>query len=454
MILFPPEAQTYYDEKAYSFIAALKPSPVRLKSQPPRGSVAHLPITHLTDVDLSDAQHSYIDGLGRFLGFEIHKANIHEFLPKEAAEDLERVVDKVAGRHELEQYCDATYVLRHLLGWVQRRRLQEPAENSWTADLLASLIHDINDQIILVPLDCIRIEVPFRIGQVSFDYFTEASIDAILLKIHEENPDFEYFSEKFRKRYQGRVYAKFQCKAEKGYAQKLAFAHTDKALEILKLFNPAAFEIRAPCFLCRLGQVTPPQWHAFHASPDGNVKLLSEGVEFSHSSVYNFLVNRKVLNSIQHSGFGIATQLLSKKRLSDLEERCLEAISHFAHGVASVSPQDRLIHALVAVESLLLADINEPVQSNLGNRVALLVSPKLGDRKKAKRDFLKGYALRSRFVHHGTKPDDTKPDDVETANCVLLLCWTAMSAVIRNTIKFKSKQALLDRLDDMLLSTQ
>jgi len=197
-----------------------------------------------------------------------------------------------------------------------------------------------------------------------------------------------------------------------------------------------------------LGIVTPPQWHAFLASPDGSINLLCEGVEYPDISSWNFVVNREVLNFLQQSGFSIANQLLCKIKPNDLEQRCLEAISHFAHGVASVAPQDRLIHALVAVESLLLADPSEPVQSNLGNRVALLVSPKLGDRKKAKRDFLKGYALRSRFVHHGIKPDN-----VEIANCVLSLCWTALSAVLRNTIKFKSKKALLDGLDNMLLST-
>jgi hypothetical protein len=40
-----------------------------------------------------------------------------------------------------------------------------------------------------------------------------------------------------------------------------------------------------------------------------------------------------------------------------LERDGLEAISHFAHGVASPAPQDRLMHALVAVESLLLTGL-------------------------------------------------------------------------------------------------
>jgi Apea-like HEPN len=451
MILLPTEAKTHFDEKANSLIFALKPLSNRPQPNLLKGSMAHKPITHLTSEDLLEPIEvtQKFDGVGRFLGFELHGANIHEFLEEDAAKKLEEISDKVAGRRELEPYCDTTYVLKHLIGWVRRRRLKEIADISWVDDLLGCLNNDICDQTILVPLDGIQIEVPFKLGGVSFYYFTKSDIDAKLQQLPEENdPDLTEFRNQFRKRFQGRVYTKFQCKAEKEYAQKIAFRHTDKALEILKLFNPAAFEIRAQCFLCRMGQVIPPQWHAFNVLPNDGI-LLCEGVEFPYVRAYTFLVNRELLNFMQHSNFHIADKLLNKVQLTDLEQRCLEAISHFSHGVASISPQDRLLHALVAVESLLLRDSNEPIQSNLSYRIALLTTSNLEERKKAKKDLLKGYTLRSKFVHHGVKLDD-----VQTANRVLLLCWDAMNEVMGLTRKFDSKQALLESLEDELLSSQ
>lgn len=194
-----------------------------------------------------------------------------------------------------------------------------------------------------------------------------------------------------------------------------------------------------------MGQTTLPQWHAFHEQANGKL-LLSQGIAFS-SHDYELLINMERLQFMHQSGFGIANHLLSKKQLTDLEERCLEAISHYAHGVASLTPQDRLLHALVAVESLLLRDSNEPVQGPLSLRIARLATSKLEERKKAVRDFVKGYKLRSQFVHHGARPDD-----VETANRVLLLCWAAIEAVMKLTKKFESKLALLDGLEDEFLS--
>jgi len=448
MIEFPPEAKNYFDKKANSFIDALKPSIVRSENKQRRGSLAHTPVAlNIADDDIiGRVKHYYHDELDRFLGFEIHEANINEFLPKGAAEDLEKIASKVIRQPMIREYCDANYVREHLVDWITRRRLQETADKSWINDLIVSLFSDICDQKILTPLEGIQVEVPFKFGQVSFRYFTKSFIDGILQKLPTGVPDLDEFGKEFRKRYQGRVYTEFICKAEKNYAQKLAVYHTEKALEILKFLNPAALEIRAQCFLGRMGQVTPAQWHAFQVLP-GDKVVFFEGVE-SSGRLNDFLVDKKYLQTFKHVGT-ITDKLLCKVQINDLEKRCLEAISHFAHGVTSPSPQDRLLHALVAIESVLLKDPNESVQSHLGYRVALLATSKLEDRKKAVKDFQKGYNLRSRFVHHGTKLDD-----IEAANRVLFLCWSAIYSVIDLTMKFESKQALLDSLEDELLTPQ
>ena len=125
MIEFPPETRAYFDEKANSFIDALKPSPVRSKNKPPRGSLAHTPVAlNLTDDDIiGRVEHYYHDELGRFIGFEIHEANINEFLPKEAAEKLEKIANKVSRQPMMREYCDTIYVRKHLVDWIRRRRL-------------------------------------------------------------------------------------------------------------------------------------------------------------------------------------------------------------------------------------------------------------------------------------------------------------------------------------------
>jgi hypothetical protein len=438
-----PEARTHFDREAEALVAALQLLPTLGQSLPPQGSMAHVPIVdHITDADIvGPVTLTRIDWLGRFRGLEVHGTDIHECLPEQAARKLEQIADTVASRRELREHCGTPYIVRHLSDWVRRRRVSEPADSSWTGDLLANLARDVTERTILIPLEGIHITAPFRLGQVSFDYFTEASIDEMLHSVPQDNLQIR---NDWKRNYQGRVYARYQCTAESIQAAELAIYHTDKALEILLLAHLAAGDIRARSLIGRMGQVAPAERHVFQMRPSGG-PLLSRGGE--PSAIMQFTVDAQHLFIMRHSGIGMADQLLRKSQPTDLEEKALEAISHFAHGVASPARQDRLIHAVVAVESLLLKNDNEPIEANLGPRIAILTASTLPDRKQAVKDFREGYQLRSKFLHHGAKLNE-----IDTANRLLLLCLSAVDAVMMMTPKFTTKEALLNHLDDERLA--
>ena len=80
-------------------------------------------------------------------------------------------------------------------------------------------------------------------------------------------------------------------------------------------------------------------------------------------------------------------------------------------------------------------------------RAVRLSASTLEDRRQVVDDFLKGYQLRSKFVHHGVKPNE-----VDAANRLLLLCLCAVDAVMIMTPRFATKKALLDHLDDEMLT--
>jgi hypothetical protein len=440
----PSQARTHLDREAESLITALQPVPTPGQTPPPQGSLVHIPIAaHLTDADISGPiEISYTDWLGRFRGLEVPGTDIHEFLPEQAAQKLERMADDVASRRQLRAYCGTSYIVRHLSDWVRRRRVDESADSSWTADLLASLTRDVADRTILIPLEGIQITTPFELGRVSFDYFTEAAIDEMLRFVPQDNLQVRG---DWKRNYQGRVYTRYQCTAESMQAEDLAAYHTDKALEILLLADFAAIDIRARSLLGRMGQVAPAQRHAFEMTPHGGLRL-SRGSERA-AGIIEFRVDEQLLSILRHPGIGMADQLLRKTQPTDLERLGLEAISHFARGVASPAPQDRLVHAVVAVESLLVKDENEPIGAQLGRRIALLTASTLEERKQVVDDFRKGYGLRSKFVHHGAKLDE-----VDSTNRALLLCLKAVDAVMRMTLSFTTKVALLNHLDDEMLA--
>lgn len=451
-IVLPDDARSHFDKEADSLIAALKPLPARESPRPHRGSDAHVPSTQFTAESLRGRPRiTSVDWQGELKSIEVHGEvlghQVHEGLPIDDGERLLRVAHAVARNREVRAKCGPDFVQNHLIDWITRRRLREGADGSWTTEFLTALESGVEEQVILVPLDEMAIEAPFELGPVHFDFFTEASIESMVPpEAIKEAPaeSVERFRTELKRNYQGHVYARYVCIAEQEHASDLAVENTDKVLEILRMFDAAALEIRARCQFGRIGQLILFERHVFRVGPPERL-WLSQGVE--RKGIVRFGVGQSLLAMIRDSGFGLAAELLKKDQHTDLEKHVLESISHYAHGVASPAPQDRLVHALVAVESLLLRNENEPIQAKLGQRMAMLTAPDLASRKAAVKRLQAGYRLRSAFVHHGVKPDD-----VREANEVLLLCWDTLQTVALNTQKFQSRQALLDSVDDALLT--
>jgi hypothetical protein len=445
-IAFPVEAQTHFDETASRLLAALKPCAPRIPPEPLKGSLGEKPkMFHLNSSNIiGPIEVTFTDGFDEFCGFEVHSHNVHEAILGEDATRLEQLADKIANRKDLRSLCGTAYVRKHLMGWIRRRRFEEKAEASWCSDLLLALRGDVSDCILLVPLDGIEIAVPFDFGGVHFDCFKESQFDRMLAAVQSQGDALKGHVAKLRKEYQGRVYAEYRCRAVQEYAEELALHHTDRVLDILKMFDAAALEIRAQCHVGRLGQVIPARTYVFRVT-DESCLLLSQGTD---RPIWKDLgISQEFLRFMKDTGIAIAAELVQKDNLTNLEERALEAVSHYAHGVAAVAPQDRLVHALVAVESLLVRNDSEPIQSKLAPRVARLTKSGLEARKEAIRDLTEGYRLRSAFVHHGVRPDD-----VQTTNRLLRLCWETVNSVLFNTRKFTSRDLLLNRLDDESLS--
>jgi hypothetical protein len=56
---------------------------------------------------------------------------------------------------------------------------------------------------------------------------------------------------------------------------------------------------------------------------------------------------------------------------------------------------------MISLESILIFNTSEPLQANIAERVAFLLSNNYNDRKSDKAAILRFYDIRSKIVHHG-----------------------------------------------------
>ena len=90
---------------------------------------------------------------------------------------------------------------------------------------------------------------------------------------------------------------------------------------------------------------------------------------------------------------------------------------------------------------------SEPIQQNLGERIAWLIGKNLEDRKLIVAQVRDVYGVRSRMLHHG-QDVGTEPQVTE----FLKLAWSALHCVVLNIHRYTCIDQLLEALDNRKLS--
>ncbi|HEX8370740.1 MAG TPA: hypothetical protein VF604_19500 [Pyrinomonadaceae bacterium] len=155
------------------------------------------------------------------------------------------------------------------------------------------------------------------------------------------------------------------------------------------------------------------------------------------------------IREFHETGLEILSELLKKDSLSEYENTVLDALTQYSKCTLSRNPADKLINTLVALESLLLKDANEPIQQNLAERMAFLFKATSEERRAIKSSVLKAYSLRSSFIHHGKS---IGIDELDILQDFLIYAWTSFYALIHFTKTYSTKAEIFDKLEELKLS--
>lgn len=114
-----------------------------------------------------------------------------------------------------------------------------------------------------------------------------------------------------------------------------------------------------------------------------------------------------------------------------------------------VRVSDKLVYALVALESIFLRNHSEPIQKNLGERIAFLVGDDRDSRKAIVALIGEIYGIRSALLHHGKDVSSSETKVIEFFH----IAWNALHAVIQNADRFDSIDLLMSAHDDRKMSS-
>lgn len=152
----------------------------------------------------------------------------------------------------------------------------------------------------------------------------------------------------------------------------------------------------------------------------------------------------------------ISPQLLGKlQRLAADREgtefrRDLYAVLQLHARNSVVAPvSHKIIFVVATIESLLLKDSNEPIQKNLGERMAFIIGNSLEQRKQIVTNVEDFYRIRSRLIHHG---QEAGTKGMEVIDRFFFNVWWTLRHLVADVDKYKTKEELLSVLEDRKLS--
>jgi hypothetical protein len=113
-------------------------------------------------------------------------------------------------------------------------------------------------------------------------------------------------------------------------------------------------------------------------------------------------LEEKIVTSILWFAKATDVALTSRMGMSPFDLAMVKRSSKLVQAKV-MSSYDRLLRLMVSLETLLIFNENEPIASNLAERVAFMVAKKYGERKGIVSFVKHMYGYRSAIIHHGGK---------------------------------------------------
>lgn len=242
----------------------------------------------------------------------------------------------------------------------------------------------------------LHIEKPFRLGNVDFEYYTDEFFEAKFA----DKPNKEEKVDLFRKRFRGKVFACYSVHGiEKNRAEEIAYEECCKAVDVLKLYSPTAYQPKKFSQFDIDRRVKLAEQHEF-LSEDLNDKL----------SIYLSMVAGAVPHTIKSRHVDLIqvcsknfSDLISISSPNELQTLVINALGRFSATLSQPDFNERVADIFAIWESLLLKDKKAGITESLHLYGGFLLKiPPV-----AKADFQSYidhmYDIRCDLVHHGFK---------------------------------------------------
>jgi len=369
-------------------------------------------------------------------------------LSGEYYQKLLKISENMQRTKQLSPFISVSFLKDMIFNWMKEKYLRETSI-SMTDYVLNKCEQELKDLEIWIPIAETYIQSDLQIGNVIIKTISREVLDQWADRLDEKDGEMggnkKGFMMKYQKKLQGLSAATMKLKAEPKRAFEIAFEESEKALSILRIFSPAIINPGLNSYTTLLGKEHLESYTCFILDNENQLSSTTEG--FVDRSGISLALGSDDISMIKTLGLDVLSNILVEGPKTNFQEQVLDSIYLYSKSPLAKEATDKLIYILVAIESILLKNENEPIQHNISRRIAYLIGNKAEQRKDIIENIIKIYKLRSSFIHHGERIED-----LETLSIFMGNMWMFYLILIKKINDFKDKQELIDKIEYSILS--
>jgi hypothetical protein len=449
MFTFHPAAATRFNQRAKDLVWLLK----QKKASPPLPESAQNPtnipyVVTLTEDDIRDEQMLYVvDPWGSIIERTFPFQGAQVGLQEQDHGRLSSLARDIFRSPGVSEMASLRLIENTIFEWVRNDFLGS-SSLEFTEYLLGNMNAEKIYSHVFVPIANTIVLKGFsfcgiEVVNLSSDIF-DSWLDSAL-STGQDKQDVKNVVDKFRVQYQGRGAFRVPVRCEARRGVEMAHEAVEKVSSLLSIFKGFAFCLRIKSVMLPSGCEHLRTFVALLTDEENMWSFSHENLDRSSSE--SIVIDEDWLIRAREMGLDTLSKIYTKSEPSDFEESILNMSYLYSRSCFTSNTLEKIVYALSALESMLLKDNSEPIQQNIGERMAIFSRTELDERKRVIQNLKQAYGLRSRYIHHGTI---SKDEDV--AGEFLMNMWIFYVSLLDNSGRFKTRLEFISAIEDRKLS--
>ena len=449
-IRFHEQAAARFNEMAQELLTKavrLEPVPTR-----PEGASALYPVVRIGEQDINGKlkwNGRSINGYGDETGRHWDTSSGRMGYEGDVYLAVKELASRLAKAAPIKGKVSEEFLLREVIVWIEET-LSSKRSDRLIDFLTEKLSKAIAVQELWIPVYRTYSSQEIALGDLTFKPILPAMLDRWYSRIPlaecNQHPEATLALSRQRSTLQGTLAVCVTVEADPIHAADLAHVAADEAVAMLRFLSEANWTCRITSHCLPMGKENTRTAMAIRVE-GGEIRSIRRSVLEQGPVGWNVDEARK--EPLNVGVLELLQSLVTRRDESDFYGDVYAALQLHARASITSDISHKLVFVVAAAESIFLRNASEPIQKNLGERMAFLVGHDVDERRKVIKNVDEFYGIRSALIHHGKDVQDHQKDVVDE---FFVNVWFSFVVLMRNASAWKSRNQMFIDLEERKLS--